>query len=71
LFRRVYAMLPAQRINVLANARLASMLPQKLLQPLTRKGKQSSEDEINGSGCAFDVQQNRLNRISAGWHGQR
>jgi len=67
LFSRVHTMLPAQRINVFANAQLASMLPQKLLQPLASEGKQSSEDEINGSGCAFDVQQNRLNRISAGW----
>ena len=64
-------MLAAQGINVFANARLISMLPQKLLQSLAGEGKQSPEDEIDGSGRAFDVQQDRLNRVSAGRHRQR
>jgi hypothetical protein len=64
-------MLHLQGNNVFVNARLTSMLQQKLLQSLAGEGEQRPEDEIDGCGRAFDVQEDGLNRVSAGRHRQR
>lgn len=66
MFSRVRPMLLAQRMNIFLNARLASMLQQKLRQSLAGERKQSPENKIDGSGRAFDVQQDRMDRVFAG-----
>jgi hypothetical protein len=64
-------MLHTQGVYVFANARVISMIHQKLLQSLAGVRKQSPHNEIDRSGCAFDVQKDGLNRASAGGRCQR